>query len=59
MEKTQPTKRSIKLQLMLAAEELAAIDDWRYLHRKASRAEAVRELIAAGLATTDTGPTRR
>jgi hypothetical protein len=38
-----------RLQIMLSAEELAALDDWRFMHRMPSRAAAVRELLQRGL----------
>jgi hypothetical protein len=40
---------------MLAPEELAAVDDFRFRHRMPTRAAAVRELLRLGLtvATTD------
>jgi hypothetical protein len=39
-----------RLQIMLTAEELAALDDWRFSRRMPSRAAAVRELLKRGLA---------
>jgi metal-responsive CopG/Arc/MetJ family transcriptional regulator len=42
--------RPERLQIMLTAEELAAVDDWRFKKRMPSRAAAVRELLRAGLA---------
>ena len=35
---------------MLAAEELTAVDDFRFKHRMPTRAAAVRELLRLGLA---------
>jgi hypothetical protein len=35
---------------MLNADELAALDDWRFARRMPSRASAVRELLRLGLA---------
>ena len=35
---------------MLADDELAALDDWRFANRMPSRASAVRELLKRGLA---------
>jgi hypothetical protein len=35
---------------MLKAEELAALDDWRFAMRMPSRAAAIRELLRRGLA---------
>ena len=43
-------KRIERLQIMLGAEELAALDDWRFARRMPSRAAAVRELLKRGLA---------
>ncbi len=43
-------KRAERLQVMLADEELAALDDWRFGARMPSRSAAVRELIRRGLA---------
>jgi hypothetical protein len=34
---------------MLSAEEIKALDDWRFQHRMPSRASAVRELLKRGL----------
>ena len=41
--------RGERLQIMLASDELAALDDWRFAHRMPSRAAAVRELLKRGL----------
>ena len=38
-----------RLQIMLDAEELKALDDWRFQKRMPSRAAAVREIIRRGL----------
>jgi hypothetical protein len=43
-------KRVERLQVMLGAEELKALDDWRFSRRMPSRAAAVRELLKRGLA---------
>ena len=50
--------RGERLQIMLSAEELAVIDDFRFRHRMPTRAAAVRELLKLGLAAsgTDGGP---
>jgi len=47
--------RGERLQVMLAPEELAAVDDFRFKHRMPTRAAAVRELLKLGLtvATSD------
>jgi len=42
--------RGERLQIMLAEEELTALDDFRFKHRMPSRAAAVRELLNRGLA---------
>jgi hypothetical protein len=42
--------RPERLQIMLTAEELTALDDWRFERRMPSRAAAVRELLKRGLA---------
>jgi hypothetical protein len=41
--------RGERLQIMLAPEELRALDDWRFKKRMPSRAAAVRELLKRGL----------
>ncbi len=43
--------RPERLQIMLSAEELEALDDWRFTSRLPSRAAAVRELLKRGLAS--------
>jgi hypothetical protein len=42
--------REERLQIMLAPDELAAVDSFRFAQRMPSRAAAVRELIRLGLA---------
>jgi hypothetical protein len=42
-------ERPERLQIMLSAEELAALDDWRFTARMPSRAAAIRELLRRGL----------
>ena len=44
--------RTERLQIMLAPEELKAIDDFRFANRSHSRAAAVRELLRRGLGIT-------
>jgi len=39
-----------RLQIMLSADEVMAIDDWRFARQMPSRAAAVRELLRRGLA---------
>lgn len=46
-----PNSRDERLQIMLAPEELAALDDFRFKRRMPSRAAAVRELLKRGLAS--------
>jgi len=43
--------RGERLQVMLAPEELVAVDDFRFRHRMPTRAAAVRELLKVGLAS--------
>lgn len=42
-------QRPERLQIMLTAEELSALDDWRFARRMPSRASAIRELLRRGL----------
>jgi len=42
--------RGERMQIMLTAEEVAALDDWRFAKRMPSRASAIRELLKRGLA---------
>jgi hypothetical protein len=42
--------RPERLQIMLTAEEIKALDDWRFNRRMPSRAAAIRELLRRGLA---------
>ena len=54
MEKTakgNDLARGERLQLMLEADELKALDDFRYKNRMPSRAAAIRELLRRGLAS--------
>jgi hypothetical protein len=44
--------RGERLQIMLAEDELKAVDDWRFKTRMPSRASAIRELLRRGLAAT-------
>lgn len=43
-------ERGERLQIMLSAEELTAVENWRFEKRMPSRAAAVRELLRRGLA---------
>jgi hypothetical protein len=47
--------RDERLQIMLEADELTALDDFRFKYRLPSRAAAVRELLKRGLASAATG----
>jgi hypothetical protein len=42
--------RGERLQIMLSAKELRAVDTWRFTKRMPSRASAIRELLKRGLA---------
>ena len=44
-----PLARGERLQVMLDADELTALDDFRFARRMPSRASAVRELLRRGL----------
>ncbi len=46
---TADLTRGERLQIMLTAEELEALDNWRFSKRMPSRAAAVRELLKRGL----------
>ncbi len=52
-------KRAERLQIMLTADEVAALDDWRFSKRMPSRASAVRELLKRGLAVEGFGAAPR
>jgi hypothetical protein len=55
---TESALREERLQIMLDADELHAVDTFRFQHRMPSRAAAVRELFRLGLSvagTTQTG----
>ena len=43
-------ERGERLQIMLSADELQAVENWRFEKRMPSRAAAVRELLRRGLA---------
>ena len=47
--KGNPLHRGERLQIMLEADELKALDDFRFSNRMPSRAAAVRELLRRGL----------
>ncbi len=42
-------ERPERLQIMLTAEELAALENWRFEKRMPSRSAAIRELLRRGL----------
>jgi hypothetical protein len=44
-------ERPERLQIMLTADELAALENWRYDNRMPSRSAAVRELLRRGLSS--------
>jgi len=46
----QVPEREIRLQIMIAPEELEAVENWRFRSRMPSRASAIRELLRRGLA---------
>jgi hypothetical protein len=48
-----------RLQIILTAEELAALDDWRFANRMPSRAAAIRELLKRGMAMRSAGEADR
>jgi hypothetical protein len=43
--------KDVRLPLMVTRSEATAIDEWRYAQRIPTRAEAIRQLIQAGLKT--------
>ena len=51
--------RGERLQIMLTAEELATLDDWRFSRRMPSRASAVRELLKRGLVAEGFGVSKQ
>jgi hypothetical protein len=52
---TESALREERLQIMLDADELHAVDTFRFEHRMPSRAAAVRELFRLGLSMAGTG----
>ena len=52
---TESALREERLQIMLDADELRAVDTFRFAHRMPSRAAAVRELFRLGLTVAGTG----
>ena len=53
MARKKEADRVERLQIMLAPEELRAVDEWRFTRRMPSRAAAIRELLRRGLADQD------
>jgi hypothetical protein len=51
---TESALREERLQIMLDADELRAVDTFRFEHRMPSRAAAVRELFRLGLSVAGT-----
>lgn len=45
-----------RVQVMMSDDELVALDEWRFANKIASRGEAVRRLIADGIAKRETKP---
>jgi hypothetical protein len=54
MARKKEADRVERLQIMLAPEELKALDEWRFTRRMPSRAAAIRELLRRGRADRDT-----
>lgn len=50
MDETDADDRATRIIIPMLSTLLEAIDDWRYANRVPTRAEAVRRLIARGLA---------
>lgn len=50
-----PELKTARFQVILTPGELEAVDDWRFGRRIGSRAEAVRQLLALGLAADAAG----
>jgi len=53
-QQTESALREERLQIMLDANELRAVDTFRFEHRMPSRAAAVRELFRLGLSVVGT-----
>ena len=53
---TQNRERGERLQIMLAPEELGALDDFRFANRMPSRAAAIREILRRGLGVAEVRP---
>jgi hypothetical protein len=54
-DQTESALREERLQIMLDADELRAVDTFRFEHRMPSRAAAVRELFRRGLSVAAGG----
>lgn len=46
----QMEKKDVRIQLVISASEVEALDEWRAKQRIWSRSEAIRRLIAEGVA---------
>ena len=55
---TRESERSVRLQVMLSAEELVAVDEFRFENRLPTRAAAVRELMRRGLLPAQSDDTK-
>lgn len=51
----EDAKRMSAAQVLLSADELAKLDDWRFAQRIGSRSEAIRRLLDLGLAAHAAG----
>jgi hypothetical protein len=55
----EPELKSERVTTMMTPSEVKAIDDWSFESRIRSRGEAVRRLIALGLASANKWPSKR
>lgn len=46
-------KKDVRVQLVISAKEIEALDEWRARERIWSRSEAIRRLIAEGVARSE------
>jgi hypothetical protein len=51
---TKPKKEQ-RIPVMMTAEEVKAVDDWRFANRIGSRSEAIRQLVTLGLKGDEKG----
>jgi metal-responsive CopG/Arc/MetJ family transcriptional regulator len=51
---TKPKKEQ-RIPVMMTAEEVKAVDDWRFANRIGSRSEAIRQLVTLGLKVDEKG----